>query len=121
MDVLWTLNPPVFAVGVLGAHVDVHGDRPGPDRLRRGRSECGTGGVAGGQGLVAATTSVKFTYAVVLLAPLLAGRRAFDERCWLPRRLGCGSSWSCICGRWTRLIRSGLAGAVSLATRGACS
>lgn len=74
VDVLWTLNPLVFAVGVLGAHVDVLATALVLTAfVGVGRSAGPAGSLVAG-GLVAAATSVKFTYAVALLALLLAGR-----------------------------------------------
>ncbi|PRY55625.1 hypothetical protein BCF74_1229 [Knoellia remsis] len=74
VDALWTANPLVFATGVLGAHVDMLAAAFVVGAVWAVQRYAGVGGavLAGTFGGLA--LSSKFTYAVVLLAILLALR-----------------------------------------------
>ena len=79
VDTLWTLNPLVFGVGVLGAHVDLVAAALALAALvLAARSPVAAGAVAG------LAVSCKVTYGVVVLAVLLAwwthGRDRFLRR-----------------------------------------
>lgn len=82
VDLLWTLNPLVFSVGVLGAHVDMLAAALALAAVAAARVSPVLAGVA--TGLAAST---KFTYGVVALALLggwwLAGRAGFARRAGL--------------------------------------
>ncbi|GAA4404297.1 hypothetical protein GCM10023168_16760 [Fodinibacter luteus] len=65
VDVLWTLNPLVLGVGVLGAHVDVVAAALAVAAVAVVAGRPGPVGAALGGGLVAGAGSTKFTYAVV--------------------------------------------------------
>ncbi|KGN31352.1 hypothetical protein N802_04480 [Knoellia sinensis KCTC 19936] len=77
IDVLWTANPLVFSVGVLGAHVDLVATALVVAAVWAIHRYAGLPGAALAGTFAALALSSKFTYAVVLLAILLAirGRR----------------------------------------------
>ena len=80
VDTLWTLNPLVFGIGVLGAHVDLVAAALAVAALvLAARSPVGSGAFAG------LAVSCKITYGVVVLAVLLAWWT--HGRVGLPRRL----------------------------------
>ena len=74
IDVMWTANPIVFSVGVLGAHVDLLATALVVAALWATHRYAGLGGAALAGTFAALAISSKFTYAVVLLALLLAFR-----------------------------------------------
>jgi hypothetical protein len=65
VDVLWTLNPLVFGVGVLGAHIDAVAAALAVAAVAAVVARPGPAGAAFGGGFVALAGSTKFTYAVV--------------------------------------------------------
>jgi hypothetical protein len=65
VDVLWTLNPLVFGVGVLGAHIDIVAAALAVAAVAAVAVRPGLAGAALGGGLVALAASTKFTYGVV--------------------------------------------------------
>ena len=65
VDVLWTLNPLVFGVGVLGAHIDIVAAALAVAAVAVVAVRPGLAGAALGGGFVALAGSTKFTYAVV--------------------------------------------------------
>ncbi|KRE42662.1 hypothetical protein [Knoellia sp. Soil729] len=77
IDVVWTANPVVFSVGVLGAHVDLLSTALVVGAIWAAHRYAGLGGAALAGTCAALAISSKFTYAVVVLALLLAfrGRR----------------------------------------------
>lgn len=72
IDVVWTANPLVFSVGVLGAHVDMVSTALVVLAIWAAHRYVGLGGAALAGTFAALAVSSKFTYAVVLLALLLA-------------------------------------------------
>ncbi|WP_353952084.1 hypothetical protein V6K52_01190 [Knoellia sp. S7-12] len=72
IDVVWTANPIVFSVGVLGAHVDLLATALVVVAVWAAHRHVGLGGAALAGTFAALAVSSKFTYAVVLLALLLA-------------------------------------------------
>ncbi|HQG16167.1 MAG TPA: hypothetical protein PLU20_01665 [Ornithinibacter sp.] len=65
VDVLWTLNPLVFGVGVLGAHIDLIAAALAVLAVAVVVARPGVVGAGLGGGVVALAGSTKFTYAVV--------------------------------------------------------
>ena len=65
VDVLWTLNPLVFGVGVLGAHIDLIAAALAVVAVGVVVARPGVVGAVLGGGVVALAGSTKFTYAVV--------------------------------------------------------
>ena len=65
VDVLWTLNPLVFGVGVLGAHIDLIAAALAVVAVAVVVARPGVVGAGLGGGVVALAGSTKFTYAVV--------------------------------------------------------
>jgi hypothetical protein len=87
VDVAWTLNPLVFGVGVLGAHVDVIGTVFAVAAVWLAFRWTGLGG-AGACGAAAALAGcTKFTYAITGVAVLAAWWAVRDRR-WSPRGVG---------------------------------
>jgi hypothetical protein len=87
VDVAWTLNPLVFGVGVLGAHVDVIGTVLAVAAVWLAFRWTGLGG-AGACGAAAALAGcTKFTYAITGVAVLAAWWAVRDRR-WSPRGVG---------------------------------
>jgi hypothetical protein len=84
VDLLWTLNPIVLGVGLLGAHVDVLAAALAVAALVVGVGPARSAWLAGV--LVALTASTKVTYAVVGAGLVWAWWRV--DRRGLPRRLG---------------------------------
>lgn len=74
VDAVWTANPIVFSVGVLGAHVDLLATALAVVAVWAAHRCAGLGGAALAGTIAALAVSSKFTYAVVLLALLLAFR-----------------------------------------------
>jgi len=74
IDVVWTANPLVFSVGVLGAHVDMLSTALVVAAVWAAHRYAGLGGAALAGTFAALAVSSKFTYAVVVLALLLAFR-----------------------------------------------
>lgn len=74
IDAIWTANPIVFSVGVLGAHVDLLATALVVVAVWAAHRYAGLGGAALAGTVAALAVSSKFTYAVVLLALLLAFR-----------------------------------------------
>lgn len=72
VDAVWTANPLVFSVGVLGAHVDLLAAALGVGAVWAAHRWVGTGGAVLAGALAGLALSSKFTYAVFLLALLLA-------------------------------------------------
>ncbi|MDT0212361.1 hypothetical protein Q9R29_00560 [Rothia sp. ARF10] len=72
IDALWTANPLVFSVGVLGAHVDLLAAALAVAAVWAAHRSAGFGGTALAGALAALALSSKFTYAVVLLALVVA-------------------------------------------------
>ncbi|MFW5472946.1 hypothetical protein ACOCJ5_06540 [Knoellia sp. CPCC 206450] len=72
IDALWTANPLVFSVGVLGAHVDLLAAALAVAAVWAAHRYAGLGGAALAGTLAALALSSKFTYAVVLLALVVA-------------------------------------------------
>ncbi|WP_147063657.1 hypothetical protein [Knoellia locipacati] len=72
IDALWTANPLVFSVGVLGAHVDLLATALAVGAVWAAHRYAGLGGAALAGTLAALAISSKFTYAVVLLALVVA-------------------------------------------------
>lgn len=72
IDALWTANPLVFSVGVLGAHVDMLTTALVVLAVWVVHRYAGLGGAALAGTFAALAVSSKFTYAVVLVALLLA-------------------------------------------------
>lgn len=72
IDALWTANPLVFSVGVLGAHVDLLATALAVAAVWAAHRYAGLGGAALAGTLAALAISSKFTYAVVLLALVVA-------------------------------------------------
>ncbi|MGG5260769.1 hypothetical protein [Phycicoccus avicenniae] len=91
IDVLWTLNPLVLGLGVLGAHVDVVAAALVVAAVALTAHRAGSLGAFGTGALVAAAASTKVTYGVALVAVLGAwwlvrgdgplGRRRALQRC----------------------------------------
>ncbi|MFC7485272.1 hypothetical protein ACOCJ7_02015 [Knoellia sp. CPCC 206453] len=75
IDAIWTANPLVFSVGVLGAHVDLLATALVVLAVWAAHRHAGLGGAALAGTFAALAVSSKFTYAVVLLALLLAFQR----------------------------------------------
>ncbi|WP_156996879.1 hypothetical protein [Knoellia aerolata] len=77
IDAVWTANPLVFSVGLLGAHVDLLATALGVAAVWAAHRHVGVGGAVLAGTLGALAVSSKFTYAVFLVALLLAlgGRR----------------------------------------------
>ena len=80
IDVVWTANPIVFSVGVLGAHVDLLCTALVVAAVWAAHRYAGLGGAALAGTFAALAVSSKFTYAVVLLALLLAFRERWFAR-----------------------------------------
>ncbi|WP_148232395.1 hypothetical protein [Janibacter sp. HTCC2649] len=78
IDAIWTANPLVFSVGVLGAHVDLLATALAILAVWAAHRYAGLGGAAVAGTFAALAVTSKFTYAVVLLALLLA----FQHRRW---------------------------------------
>jgi hypothetical protein len=74
IDVVWTANPIVFSVGVLGAHVDMVCTALVVAAIWAMHRGAGLRGAALAGTFAALAISSKFTYAVVVLALLLAVR-----------------------------------------------
>ncbi|CAN7231727.1 hypothetical protein [Knoellia sp. LjRoot47] len=72
IDAVWTANPLVFSVGVLGAHVDLLATALAVAAVWAAHRYAGLGGAALAGTLAALAISSKFTYAVVLLALVVA-------------------------------------------------
>ena len=72
IDAVWTANPLVFAVGVLGAHIDVLATALAVAAVWAVHRYAGLRGAALAGTLAALAVSSKFTYAVVALALILA-------------------------------------------------
>jgi hypothetical protein len=72
VDVLWTLNPLVVGVGVLGAHIDVVATVLALAAVAVAARRPGWTGAAPAGGLVALAGSTKFTYAVVAVGVVAA-------------------------------------------------
>ena len=72
IDALWTANPLVFSVGVLGAHVDLLATALAVAAVWAAHRYAGLGGAALTGTFAALAISSKFTYAVVLLALVVA-------------------------------------------------
>ncbi len=72
VDVLWTLNPLVLGVGVLGAHIDVVAAALAVAAVWVAGRWPGPLGAAGSGAVVALAGSTKVTYAVVAVGLLLA-------------------------------------------------
>ncbi|WP_156971590.1 hypothetical protein [Knoellia flava] len=72
IDALWTANPLVFSVGVLGSHVDLLATALAVAAVWAAHRYAGLGGAALAGALAALALSSKFTYAVVLLALVVA-------------------------------------------------
>lgn len=72
IDAVWTANPLVFSVGVLGAHVDMLSTALVVLAVWAAHRYAGLGGAALAGTFAAFAVSSKFTYAVVLVALLLA-------------------------------------------------
>lgn len=72
IDAVWTANPLVFSVGLLGAHVDTLATALGVAAVWAAHRWVGIGGAALAGTFAALALSSKFTYAVFLLALLLA-------------------------------------------------
>jgi hypothetical protein len=72
IDALWTANPLVFSVGLLGAHVDLLASALGVASVWAAHRWVGAGGAVLAGTFAALALSSKFTYAVFLLALLLA-------------------------------------------------
>ena len=72
VDVLWTLNPLVVGIGVLGAHVDVVATALALAAVVVVARRPGWAGAALGGALVGLTGSTKFTYAVVAVGIVAA-------------------------------------------------
>lgn len=72
IDAAWTANPLVFAVGVLGAHVDLVATALAVAAVWAAHRYAGLPGAALAGAFAALALSSKFTYAVVLLALVLA-------------------------------------------------
>ncbi|MFW5470605.1 glycosyltransferase family 39 protein [Knoellia sp. CPCC 206435] len=72
IDAVWTANPLVFSVGVLGAHVDLLATALGVAAVWAAHRWVGTGGAVLAGALAGLALSSKFTYAVFVLALLLA-------------------------------------------------
>lgn len=75
VDVLWTANPLVFSVGVLGAHVDTVATALVVAAVWAIHRYAGLPGALLAGGFAGLALSSKFTYAVVLLAIALALRQ----------------------------------------------
>ncbi len=84
VDVLWTLNPLVFGVGVLGAHVDIIGTAFAVTAVWLAFRSRGLGGAAASGVAVALAGCTKFTYAVAGLAVLAAWWVVKDPRWSVP-------------------------------------
>ncbi|MFC7490371.1 MULTISPECIES: hypothetical protein [unclassified Knoellia] len=80
VDVVWTANPLVFSVGVLGAHVDLLATALVVLAIWAAHRWAGLRGAALAGTFAALALSSKFTYAVVLLALLLAFRQRWFAR-----------------------------------------
>lgn len=74
IDAVWTANPLVFSVGVLGAHVDMLSTALVVLAVWAAHRYAGLSGAALAGTFAALAISSKFTYAVVLLALVLAFR-----------------------------------------------
>lgn len=85
VDVLWTLNPLVFGVGVLGAHIDLIAAALAVVAVWVVVARSGVVGAGLGGGVVALAGSTKFTYAVV--------------------GAGIVAAWWLVGLRWGRLLR----------------
>lgn len=72
VDAAWTANPLVFSVGVLGAHVDLVATALAVAAVWAAHRYAGLAGAALAGTFAALALSSKFTYAVVLLALVLA-------------------------------------------------
>lgn len=72
IDAVWTANPLVFSVGVLGAHVDLVATALAVAAVWAAHRYAGLPGAALAGTFAALALSSKFTYAVVLLALVLA-------------------------------------------------
>ena len=72
IDAVWTANPLVFSVGVLGAHVDLLATALAVAAVWAAHRYAGLGGAALAGTFAALAVSSKFTYAVVLLALVVA-------------------------------------------------
>ncbi|WP_404386619.1 hypothetical protein LL946_08620 [Knoellia locipacati] len=72
IDAVWTANPLVFSVGVLGAHVDLLATALAVAAVWAAHRYAGLGGAALAGTLAALAVSSKFTYAVLLLAIVVA-------------------------------------------------
>lgn len=82
VDALWTANPLVFSVGVLGAHVDMVATALVVAAIWAVHRYAGVPGAVLAGSFAGLALASKFTYAVVLVAILLALRSR-----WLPRAL----------------------------------
>ncbi len=80
VDVLWTLNPIVFGVGVLGAHVDVIGTALAVAAVWAAGRWRGWEGAAGSGVAVALAGCTKFTYAVAGVGVLASWWLVKDTR-----------------------------------------
>ena len=72
IDAVWTANPIVLSVGLLGAHVDLLATAVGVAAVWAAHRWVGTGGAVLAGTFGALALSSKFTYAVFVLALLLA-------------------------------------------------
>ncbi len=84
VDVLWTLNPLVLGVGVLGAHIDVVATALAVGVVVVAARWTGPAGAFGAGAVAGLAAATKITYAVVLVGVLAAW--------WLLRRRGEGAS-----------------------------
>lgn len=98
VDVLWTLNPLVLGVGVLGAHIDVVAAALAVGAVAAAARWSGQGGAVVAGVLAGLALTTKVTYGVVLVALLAAtwwvsrSARPHGARPWPP--------W----GRWVGLV-----------------
>ncbi len=109
VDVVWTLNPLVLGVGVLGAHIDVVAAALAVAAVAAAARWTGTGGTALGGAVAGLALSTKATYGIVLLALLgavwwVGRRRAPADAIRLPL------PWA----RWTALVGGAALTAVPL-------
>lgn len=88
VDVLWTLNPLVVGIGVLGAHIDVVATALAVAAVAVAARRPGWAGAALTGGVVALAGSTKFTYAVVGVGVVAAWWVAGLRSGALARRVG---------------------------------
>ena len=88
VDVLWTLNPLVLGVGVLGAHIDVVASALAVAAVAVAARHPGWVGALGSGAVVALAASTKFTYAVVGVALVAAWWVVGHRGTSLARRVG---------------------------------